>query len=169
MQTNIHYAVVVILLLLLSVFFVSLLLYSNNQSSPSADDIAAVRSEYFAPLETMSIGGVMVEASVATTPEERRTGLSNTPFLPPGVVKLFVFPESDYWGIWMPDMNYPIDILWLNESASIIHIETAVEPDTYPETFVPYQPALYVIETEAGFVATHNIALGNQVDLPAGL
>ena len=132
-------------------------------------DIETVRAKYFEPLFPMSIGTVAVEASIARTPVERQRGLSHTPFLPPGVVKLFVFDESREWGFWMRDMNYPIDIIWLDESAQVVYIETDVHPDTHPETFTPDVPALYVIETEAGFVAEHDIQIGTTVDLPAAL
>ena len=135
----------------------------------SKNEIDEVRATYFEPLLPMMIGEVAVEASVARTPEERQRGLSGTPFLPPGVVKLFVFEESEKWGFWMREMSYPIDILWLNEAARVVHIESDVHPNTYPEVFTPNVPALYVIETAAGFSAAHNIRLGTKVDLPAGL
>ena len=154
-----------VVLSLILMFF----LFARSESTEPVYDEQTVRAEYFAPLIPMSIAGVDVEASVAATPKERKTGLSGTPFLPSGVVKLFIFSKPDKWGIWMPDMHYPIDIIWLDEVATIVHIETDVHPDTYPETFFPDEPALYVIETNAGFVDKHSITLGSRADLPAGL
>lgn len=158
-------SLLLVILSLALVFF----LFARSESVPSVYDEQTVRAEYFTPLVSMSINGVAVEASVASTPEERKTGLSNTPFLPSGVVKLFVFPEPDKWGIWMPDMQYPIDIIWLDETATVVHIETAIHPNTYPEVFFPAELAWYVIETNAGFVSQHNIMLGSRADLPVGL
>lgn len=132
-------------------------------------DEGFVRAEYFEPLVPMAVGEVVVEASLATTAVQRRRGLSGTPFLPPGVVKLFVFDELGEWGFWMRDMNYPIDIIWLDAAGAVVHIEADVHPDTYPETFAPDALALYVIETEAGFAAEHDIRIGTTVDLPEGL
>ena len=166
-QTSITMGALLLLLGLVVLGYFSYLAMGEVEQSDM--DIEMVTAEFFAPLVPMTIGGVAVEASVAATPEERRRGLSNTPFLPPDVVKLFVFDEPGEWGFWMRDMSYPIDIIWLDEAGEVVHIEAAVHPDTYPETFTPDVPALYVVETEAGFVAEHDIQIGTAVDLPAGL
>lgn len=98
-------------------------------------------------------------ASVAITNEERVQGLSATTELPVGIVKLFDF-EFDYqWGIWMKEMSYPIDILWLDSSKTIVHIENNVLPETYPEVFTSPIPARYVLEIQAGLA--QNIGLRN--------
>jgi uncharacterized membrane protein (UPF0127 family) len=142
---------------------------SAQSSTSEPARIAATTSvrTLYEPLAPMQIDGVAVQASVAYTPTERSQGLSDTPALPRDIVKLFVFPESKKWGFWMKDMNYPIDILWLDQSASIVHIEEQVMPSSYPNSYTPEKPARYVIETAAGFVAEHAITTGATVDLPA--
>jgi uncharacterized membrane protein (UPF0127 family) len=125
-----------------------------------------VISDYFAPLYPMQIGEVAVLASVASSSESRQRGLSNTPYLPPGVVKLFVFPTSDRHSFWMKDMLYPIDIFWVDEQLEVVHIAPFVSPDSYPNTFMPPTSALYVIETTAGFAAQYGISLGAKIVLP---
>lgn len=116
--------------------------------------------------KSMSIADVRVRASIADTWPERIRGLSNTPYIPMDVVKLFVFDSAGFHSMWMKDMNYPIDILWVDEGLKIVHIEEAVAPETYPNPFVSNSPAKYVIETASGFVAYHGIALGDTVVLP---
>lgn len=113
------------------------------------------------------IADVTVQASVADTLSSRIRGLSGTPFLPDDVVKLFVFGVPGPHSIWMKDMNYAIDILWVAEDGEIVHIEESVSPETYPESFSSPVSAWYVVEANAGFVATHGIALGDRVTLPA--
>ena len=49
----------------------------------------------------LTIGSTTVEASVADTLPERIKGLSDTPFLPEHVVKLFVFGTAGNHSIWM--------------------------------------------------------------------
>jgi uncharacterized protein len=115
----------------------------------------------------MMIKDVSVLASVANTWPDRIKGLSDTPFLPEQVVKLFVFDTPGRHSIWMKDMKYSIDILWVTEAGVINHIVTGATPESYPDTFFePETPALYVIETAAGFVATHGIVVGDTVELP---
>lgn len=112
------------------------------------------------------LGGVLVQASVADTMTTRIKGLSNTPYLPDDVIKLFAFGVPGPHSIWMKDMNYAIDILWVAQAGEIVHIEENVSPDTFPSSFASPVPAWFVVETVAGFVQTHSIALGDELVLP---
>ena len=114
----------------------------------------------------MTLGGVSVEVSVADSMSERIKGLSGTPYLPTYVVKLFAFGVPGTHSIWMKDMNYSLDILWADEDGTIVHIEENVSPDTFPESFTSPTPAWFVVEANAGFVAQHNIQLGDELILP---
>lgn len=114
----------------------------------------------------MKLAGVQVKASVADTMSSRIKGLSDTPYLPDDVVKLFVFGVPGSHSIWMKDMNYAIDILWLSEDGFIVHIEEKVDPGTFPNSFASPVPAWFVVEANAGFVETNNIELGDELILP---
>lgn len=114
----------------------------------------------------MKVGGVPVQASIADTQSTRLKGLSDTPYLPEQLVKLFAFGVPGQHSIWMKDMNYAIDILWADEAGVIVHIEEAVSPDTFPASFSSPTPAWFVVETNAGFVAKHNISLGDTIVIP---
>lgn len=107
------------------------------------------------------IASTTVDASVADSLSERIQGLSDTPFLPDHVVKLFVFGAEGSHSIWMKDMNYAIDILWLDEDGLVVHVEENISPDTYPESFASPTPAWYVVEANAGFVEKNGVKLGD--------
>ncbi len=111
----------------------------------------------------LQIEEVSVLASVAKTWPERIQGLSDTPYLPENVVKLFVFDSVDFHSIWMKDMNYAIDIIWVDDDYKIVDIKKHATPESFPEAFEPKAPARYVIETVAGFVDNHNIKIGGIV------
>lgn len=113
----------------------------------------------------LQIGSTTVLASVADTLPKRIKGLSDTPFLPENVVKLFVFGTEGEQSIWMKDMRYSLDIMWVSKEGQIVHIEENVTPETYPESFSSPTPAWYVIEANAGFVNQHNTVLGERVRL----
>ena len=115
----------------------------------------------------LTIGSVVVRASVADTLTKRIKGLSDTPYLPEGVVKLFAFGVPGSHSIWMKDMNYALDIIWVAEAGEIVHIEENVSPDTFPTSFSSPTPAWFVIEASAGFVEQHQIKLGDDIVLPA--
>lgn len=117
--------------------------------------------------QLITIASTTVQASVADSLPERIKGLSDTPFLPENVVKLFVFGTYGRHEIWMKDMNYPIDIIWADSEGVIVHIEGDVAPETYDrgEVFGSPVPAWYVVETVAGFVELHDISVGDKIAL----
>ena len=75
---------------------------------------------------------------------------------------LFEFAEPDFYGFWMKDMNYPIDIIWLSDDFRVVFIKENASPASYPETFMPSAPARYVLETAAGFSEKNNLKIGDK-------
>jgi len=113
----------------------------------------------------LQIGSSTVEASVADSLPERIKGLSETPFLPQNVVKLFAFGAYGSHAIWMKDMNYAIDIIWADKEGEIVYLKENVSPDSYPASFSSPEPAWFVIEANAGFVARNAVKVGDKMFL----
>ena len=99
---------------------------------------------------TVRIGDQKFDVDIVQTPEDRVRGLSGRPDLKPNTGMLFVFDKPGIYRIWMKDMLFPIDILWINQFGSIVHIERQASPDSYPRRFQTAKPALYVLEIPAG-------------------
>lgn len=136
---------------------------TDNKPEVKAEDAWKIIYPVTVP---MIIGSVEVKASIAKSWPERITGLSGTPYLPEDVVKFFIFDSSGFHSIWMKDMNYPIDIIWVNEESKIVYIKKDASPDSYPESFTSEELAMYVIETTAGFAEKNQIKVGDSVILP---
>ena len=75
----------------------------------------------------------------------------------------------------MKDMNYPIDIIWLNENKKFVHIVENAEPSTYneehpskSESFTPGELSRYVIEGISGTIERTGLKVGDTVTLPSG-
>ncbi len=113
---------------------------------------------------SLKIGKEKITLIVSDTPEEREKGLGDLELLPENSVMLFTFENPDKYGIWMKDMKFPIDIIWLDESKKIVTIESDVSPDTYPEIFYPTENSFYVIESNAGFAEKNNLRTGDTLD-----
>lgn len=118
---------------------------------------------YYPVTVPLSIGSTSVHASVADSLAERIKGLSDTPYLPEGLVKLFVFGAEGEHSIWMKDMQYALDILWVTKAGKVVYIEEDVSPDSYPESFSSPVSAWYVIEAPAGFVEKSAVKVGDEV------
>lgn len=112
-------------------------------------------------LQTSS--GHTFEAEVVESVLDRQTGLSNREELPYNEGMWFVFPNAGRHGIWMKDMRFPIDIIWLDESNAVVHIEQNVSPDTYPQVFLPTTDAKYVLEVNVGWSREHDIKINTKI------
>jgi uncharacterized membrane protein (UPF0127 family) len=135
---------------------VALFLYRTNPLSgplPSAS------------LNTATFGGVSLNLEFATTTAGREKGLGDRASLADNYGMLFVFPKADRYGFWMKDTLVPLDMFWLDDKGRVVYLATKVQPATYPHVFYPPVPALYVLETAAGFARAHGIATGTPLDL----
>lgn len=112
------------------------------------------------------IGEIAVSARIADDPEERQQGLSGTESLGELEAKLFVFDAEGYHDMWMKDMNYPIDIIFINNQFRVVDIAENVLPESYPLTYTSSRPARFVLETNAYFARTFSVNEGDYVTIP---
>lgn len=113
---------------------------------------------------TLTIHNTRISVDVADTTAKRTQGLSGVKALPYGRGLLMVFTEDVSPGIWMKDMNFPIDIVWIDKDWVVREVTPSIGPETYPQAFYPKQPIRYILEVPAGFTDIHNIAPGNIVE-----
>jgi len=114
---------------------------------------------------TLGIGSSEVRAAVADDDAERSRGLGGRRDLAGDEGMLFVFDTSDLWGIWMKDMEMSIDVIWLDSSGKVVHIEEGMTPETYPKIFFPAARSRYVIELPAGKVEESGVRLGDVIPI----
>lgn len=122
----------------------------------------------FSSQSTVRLGDGVFQAALATTSQAREQGLSGTDQLAPDQAMLFVFDTNDRWGIWMKDMHYPIDVVWLDEQKQVVYSVSNMDPDSYPEVFTPSRAARYVVELAAGTIANKAIHTGSQAQFSLG-
>ena len=92
------------------------------------------------------------QVDVVDTPQTREQGLMFRKEMLPGQGMFFIFEQNGEYAFWMKNMNFPIDILWINETMEIVHIAENVPPcqkDPCPVYF-PKAQARYVLELPAG-------------------
>lgn len=128
--------------------------------------------------DKVTLGGKTYIVTIARTDAERQQGLSGTKSLPPDHAMLFVFPEASIEGtrIWMKDMNYPIDIVWLDGGRKVVYTVNDAEPSGYNKAFplastiyTPSAPARYVIELPNGTISKTGVNEDTVATLPSGL
>ncbi len=125
-------------------------------------------STYNTPLAAtpaVIINGLKIPVEVRRTPAEHEAGLSGRAELPAGTGMLFVFNRLAYHRFWMPDMNFPIDIVWI-EGGRVVGIAPEASNDFDPRNPVYYRPPApveYVLEVNAGFMSKHSLGPGDEV------
>jgi hypothetical protein len=111
----------------------------------------------------ISFVGVTLTVDLATTPAEQQQGLSGRDSLPTNHGMLFIFQQAGQWGFWMPNMKFPLDIIWFDSNKQVVFIEQDLAPctPTLCPIYIPPTAALYVLEVNAGFVKAHDVVLGD--------
>jgi uncharacterized membrane protein (UPF0127 family) len=109
--------------------------------------------------------GKEVKAEVMVKPEDRAMGLMFRPSLPQDRVLLFVFDEAEFHGIWMKNCRFPIDIVWLDESKKVVHLQESAPPCKADPcaVFQPMRKASFVVEMNAGQARREGALVGAQV------
>lgn len=97
----------------------------------------------------------------ATTDQQRIQGLSGRDRLANDVGMLFDFANEDTHCMWMKDMKFSLDMVWLDAHKKVTHIAQHVSPGTYPESFCGL--GRYVLEVNAGLAEQRGIRVGKTV------
>lgn len=118
----------------------------------------------------------LVPLYVADTPVEQQKGVSEWSRMVTyhdGVADeqgmIFEFNEYRYHSFWMKNVEFPLDMIWLDGN-TIVYIEEHVQPEIgVPEsqlqTYAPNVLANRVIEVSDGFVERYAIEVGDTVEL----
>lgn len=116
----------------------------------------------------LAAGGETITAEIVDTPLGRAKGLSGREKLDPGHGMLFVYSPPQRAQIWMKDMRFPIDIIWIREGM-VVDIAPKVLPpaskgDPLP-IYTPRTEADRVLEVGAGFAERVGLKIGGVVDI----
>lgn len=116
--------------------------------------------------------GTTIFVEIADSPDKRVQGLMFRPSMAPDRGMLFLFPEPGEQTFWMKNTLISLDIFWLDESGTILHLEPNVpictrQDDGCPRYKAPYK-SLQVLELNAGMAKKLGLAVGHQlkIDLP---
>jgi uncharacterized membrane protein (UPF0127 family) len=134
-------------------------------SVASSSGVTLVEKNDLRTLETTTLYASKgtVKAFIADTEHTRELGLSGQAQLPKGVGMLFVFDTPGKYGFWMKDMSFPLDLIWIDANKKIVGVTKNVLPTSYPFVFMPPKEISYVMEMDAGSVASFGLTTGTSV------
>lgn len=76
---------------------------------------------------------------------------------------IFPFSMPGKYGFWMQNMNFPLDIIWIDASKKVVGMNSNLSPDTYPSVFLPPSDISYVLEINSGSAKNFGIATGTKL------
>jgi uncharacterized membrane protein (UPF0127 family) len=114
----------------------------------------------------LSSTGKLFKVETVVTPNALKKGLSGRRSLAPGSGMLFIFDSLDRHTMWMPDMYFPLDVVWLDETLSVVNITYGLEPcadaNDCPSSSSVYM-CKYAIEMNVGDAALYGFMNGTQL------
>jgi uncharacterized membrane protein (UPF0127 family) len=118
-----------------------------------------------APPHAVLPDGAPIALELAISDQERATGLMFRDQLAENRGMLFLFAKEEPWGFYMKNCFLSLDMIWLDSTGKIVHIEENVPPcKTEPcPTYMPLKPALAVLEVGAGIARKHTLKVGNSI------
>ncbi|MHC4054509.1 DUF192 domain-containing protein [Bradyrhizobium sp. 25ACV] len=120
----------------------------------------------FQPLEIVTKNGVQVfSVEVATTEEEKQTGLMYRKELADGKGMLFDFNPEQEVSMWMKNTYVSLDMIFIRADGRILRIAENTEPMS-TKIISSRGPARAVLEVVAGTAQKYGIRPGDRVGHP---
>lgn len=126
--------------------------------------LAYVGLSYQQDITPVKVGDKVFQARLAISQAEQVKGLAGASPLKGSQAMLFVGSTAAQQPIWMKDVSFPLDALWLNNEKEIIYMEHSLSPDSYPQTYGPDQVSRYVLELPTGAARQRNLEVGDRLE-----
>ncbi len=161
------------------VFFIIGLFYNISKIDINSISKNQNKTEYSKPEEKLIIEGYNSTLKInenkyliekAEGREETSLGLSGRVSMCRECGMLFIFEKEDNYAFWMKDMNYDLDIIFIDIDKKIVEIHANVKKEAYnkvepnkSEKIRNTQKAKYILELNAEVVQEKNIKVGDMV------
>ena len=116
--------------------------------------------------------GIIFRVDLADSPIKREIGLSYRKSMCDNCGMFFSFPKEDFYAFWMKDMNFDLDIIFINSEFEIVNIFSEIKKDGYiksdpasSEKIKNTEAATYVLELNSKKVEEKGLKVGDKVIL----
>jgi len=114
------------------------------------------------PRVKLNAGMHIIDAQVASTPNQRETGLMFRKEMPQQEGMLFVFEYPSQQCFWMKNTVLPLSVAFVHDDGTIANIEE-MQPQTL-DSHCSVQPVRYVLEMNKGWFARKGIKAGSRLE-----
>jgi len=133
-------------------------------------DVKLEQAEF--PRGIVKIDDVTLQVQIADTKPLQTRGLMFQEKLPYDQGMLFIFEDEGIRSMWMLNMQFSLDLLWIDAQGNVVHIEKDTQPcksalETMACTFTNGngEEAKYVLEVTSGFVDKFNITENSKLKI----
>ncbi len=151
-KNNLYKALIIISIILFFVY-----VNKNLDKKPASTEIKMASSTIY--------------AQIADSDTERSLGLSYTKELGKNAGMLFIFDQIGSKNFWMRDMNYDLDIIWLDENKQVTGFFENAKRESYnklnpssSKVFHSPEQTKYVLELNAGSIKELKIKVSDILD-----
>jgi len=114
------------------------------------------------------VGMLWLDMEVADDSYKRAKGLMYRKKMQKDRGMLFIFNSERRYSFWMLNMQFSIDLIWLDRNMKVVDITKDAVPSHSifsSKSYSPSVPAMYVIETCSGFASSSKLKLGNRIKM----
>ena len=151
-----------ILLVCVLIIFALWVFTLKVQLLPPKDNTMSTSTENVAQLK---LAGQSFQVDVLRSDAQRANGLSGREKLTDQQGAFFIFEQPGPYRFWMKEMNFSIDIIWLDQALKVVDITKDAKPESFPRAFAPSSPAQYVLEINAGLSDKYGFKIADQAEL----
>lgn len=116
------------------------------------------------PRVQLAAGMHRIDAQVASSPEQRATGLMHRREMPQHEGMLFVFEYPAQQCFWMKNTLLPLSVAFVADDGTIVNIDE-MKPQTL-DSHCSARPVRYVLEMNKGWFEKKRIKAGSKLEGP---
>lgn len=161
-----YYMIVAVAAIVFSLSLLYIISKKDDSSNIIQEENLDIKFNKQGSLDFMSANGssllTTIDIEVADNTQLRARGLMYRKSIPNNAGMLFTFDFEDYQGFWMKNTYIALDILFVNSNKEIVTLHANTIPmskNNYEST----EPAMYVVEVNAGYCMENNIKVGDLI------
>jgi uncharacterized protein len=116
------------------------------------------------PRTTLKAGMHLIQAQVASTPQQRATGLMHRQDMPANEGMLFVFESPAVQCFWMKNTLIPLTAAFVADDGSIVNLAD-MQPQSL-DSHCSEKPVRYVLEMNQGWFSKRGLRAGSRLSGP---
>lgn len=105
----------------------------------------------------------VIDIELADDNVKRARGLMYRRSMPENGGMLFIQDHEEMQSFWMKNTYIPLDMLFVNADKEIVTIHVNTTP-LKEWSYASTEPALYIVEVNAGFTSRHGIRTGDKIE-----